>query len=106
MQPQRRRSPQREREEAIKAAYRTVFQTPEGVLVLHDLINRGGLLSTSMVLGESHETAFNEGKRGLLLEILNVLRWTPGRVMALVNEGAIETDEGPLAPDPVDGEFE
>ena len=55
--------------------YQQVFGTESGKAVLHDLMKRGGCLSTSMH-ADSHMTAYNEGRRSLVLEILSRLRMT------------------------------
>lgn len=50
-------------------AYVDLFSSPSGRLVLLDLMRRGGILSTSM--DKSAEmTAFNEGRRSMVLDIL------------------------------------
>ena len=67
----------------LRAAYRDVFATPAGELVLHDLLRRAGILSTSVVLGSPEATHVNEGRRQLALEILQQLRWSEGDLAKL-----------------------
>lgn len=71
------------RQEAMRQAYQDTFGSDAGRLVLHDILSRGGLLETSQVGGDSHTTAFREGRRAIALEIINNLRWTPAEVMTL-----------------------
>lgn len=59
----------------IKQSYTAIFEQPHGKLVLNDIIRRGGLYSVSVPKDANPErTAFNEGKRALVLEILSMLR--------------------------------
>jgi len=52
----------------INRAYKAVFGTPEGKVVLDDLLSKGKLWVTTFT-GNS-QTYFNEGKRDLALYIL------------------------------------
>ena len=72
-----------ERQRAIRSAYHLVFNSPEGKLVLHDLLAAGGVLETSMTPNDPQGTAWREGRRSLALEIIHKLRWTEGEMMAL-----------------------
>jgi len=71
---------------AINAAYRAVFTSPDGEKVLRDLMKRGGLLETSMVEGDPHLTAFKEGKRAVILDVLAELRWSEKEIAGLARE--------------------
>lgn len=76
----------------LKAKYRDVFLDPTrpvGKEVLHDLLRRTGLLSSSM-RGKSDLTAYQEGRRSVGLEILKLLRI--GNEAELLNI-AMERDE-------------
>ena len=53
----------------LAAAYRTCFGSPAGERVLHDLYGFCKVMNPSHVPGESHETAFNEGKRRVFTRI-------------------------------------
>ncbi len=55
--------------------YQRVLDTPEGQRMLADLVETAGLLKVSQVDGDPHRTAFNEGRRALVLEILELVRW-------------------------------
>ena len=52
----------------VNRAYKTVFGTPEGKVVLDDILSKGSLWSTTFT-GNS-QTYFNEGKRDLALYVL------------------------------------
>lgn len=71
---------------AINAAYKAVFDSPDGVRVMRDLMIRGGLLETSAVEGDPHMTHFNEGRRSLVLDILKELRWSETDIAELARE--------------------
>ena len=48
----------------VAALYRRVFSTTDGKLMSHDLARELGYLTRSThVPGDSHQTAFNEGRR-------------------------------------------
>lgn len=76
----------------IYRAYRRVFAGPDGRTVLHDLMRRNGLLATSQVDGDPHRTAFNEGRRAAVLELLSVLRLTEADLMQLSEERLTDDD--------------
>lgn len=72
-----------DRNKAIRSAYATVFGSPEGKLVLHDLLRRTGILEASMVAGDPHMTHFRDGRRSVGLDVVHMLRWTEGEMMQL-----------------------
>ena len=53
--------------------YQIIFGTDEGKRVLEDLKKRSHFYSTSHVKGDSHESAFYEGQRSLVVFIENLL---------------------------------
>jgi hypothetical protein len=71
------------RQKAIRSAYHTVFDSPDGKLVLTDMLQAGGLLESSMVGGDAHMTHYREGRRSMALDLIHKLRWTEGEVMQL-----------------------
>jgi hypothetical protein len=77
---------QRLRQVALLAAYRDLFKLPEGRLVLADLLREGGLLACSHAPGDSHETAFAEGKRALALHLVQQLRWSEAELLQLARQ--------------------
>lgn len=66
-----------------RRAYHAVFGTPEGQLVLHDLLRRCGMLETSQVNGDPHMVAFREGRRSVGLDLVHAMRWTEAEVIQL-----------------------
>ncbi len=72
-----------DRMSATRRAYQTVFSTPEGELVLYDLMTRCGVLETSQVNGDPHMVAFREGRRSVALDLINAMRWTEAEVIQL-----------------------
>ena len=53
----------------LKTDYKTVFNTDEGQRVLSDLEKRCHFLTTTNIKGDSHESAYMEGQRSVLLFI-------------------------------------
>ena len=60
--------------EGLKVNYKTIFNTDEGKEVLADLEKRCHYHSTTNVKGDSHESAYMEGQRSVLLFIKSMLR--------------------------------
>lgn len=56
----------------IKEAYQFLFDADDGIVVLDDLENRFHC-NTSTFSPDSHETAFREGQRSVVLFIKNML---------------------------------
>tara|TARA_R100000231_G_C5223316_1_gene134238 strand:+ start:280 stop:564 length:285 start_codon:yes stop_codon:yes gene_type:complete len=60
--------------ELLTRDYRITFNTDEGKRILNDLERRCHDFSTSYVKGDSHQSAFLEGQRSVLIYIKNKLR--------------------------------
>ena len=58
----------------LKKNYKYIFNTDEGKEVLADLEKRCHYHSTTNVKGDSHESAYMEGQRSVLLFIKSMLR--------------------------------
>ena len=58
----------------LKKNYQYIFNTDEGKEVLFDLEKRCHYHSTTNVKGDSHESAYMEGQRSVLLFIKSMLR--------------------------------
>jgi len=58
----------------LKTNYKYIFNTDEGKEVLSDLEKRCHYHSTTNVKGDSHESAYMEGQRSVLLFIKSMLR--------------------------------
>lgn len=54
----------------LMEAYRSVFSTPQGELVLSHLAKIGHVADTTFVQGAPDISAFNEGRRHLVLSII------------------------------------
>ena len=60
--------------EGLKKNYQYIFNTDEGKEVLSDLEKRCHYHSTTKVKGDSHESAYMEGQRSVILFIKSMLR--------------------------------
>ena len=58
----------------LKKNYEYIFNTEEGKEVLTDLEKRCHYHSTTKVKGDSHESAYMEGQRSVILFIKSMLR--------------------------------
>ncbi len=63
--------------------YQRAFGTGDGQRVLADILDAAGILKNSQVDGDAYRTAYNEGRRSIALEILELLRWNALDVMKL-----------------------
>lgn len=76
-------------------AYCTTFEElPEGRAVLTDLLVATGLLEISHVGGDSHGTAFAEGRRSIGLHLLERLRWSEAQLLKVARARAQGTVTG------------
>lgn len=64
--------------------YKSVFGTPDGQLVLADLVRETGWDQQSFVEGCADTTAFNEGMRRVVTRIVKFTQMTPGDIKAVV----------------------
>lgn len=60
--------------EKLKDLYRQTFSTDSSVKVLADLEARCNYRATSYVAGDANATAFEEGKRAVVLHIHNMMK--------------------------------
>ena len=58
----------------LKEAYKQIFNSDEGKLIISDLEKRCHFMSTTNVKGDSHESAYMEGQRSVLLFIKSMLQ--------------------------------
>ena len=58
----------------LKTNYKMIFSSDEGKQVLSDLEKRCHHHTTTNVKGDSHESAYMEGQRSILLFIKHMLR--------------------------------
>ena len=57
----------------LKISYNNIFESDEGKLVMSDLEKRCHYHATTNVKGDSHESAYMEGQRSVLLFIKQML---------------------------------
>ncbi len=57
----------------LRDAYLQTFSTPSGEVVFKDMGKFCRAMRTSHVPGESHETAFNEGKRAVYIRAATMM---------------------------------
>lgn len=60
-------------EAEVRRAYAELFETPQGVVVWHDLLRRFGYMGKTTMDANPHITAFNEGTRFVVLHIHGML---------------------------------
>ena len=60
--------------EKLKDLYRQTFNSESSVKVLADLEARCNYRATSNVAGDANATAFEEGKRAVILHIHNMMK--------------------------------
>ena len=65
--------------QGLQKNYQYIFNTDEGKEVLTDLEKRCHYHSTTNVKGDSHESAYMEGQRSVLLFIKSMLRKDKGK---------------------------
>jgi hypothetical protein len=78
---------------AITGAYHSVYNSPDGQLVIHDILREAGVLSAAHVAGDPGSSQVNEGKRLIGLMILQRLRFSEGALVKLAQLQANEEIE-------------
>ena len=58
----------------LQTDYKTVFNSDEGKRVIVDLEKRCHFMTTTNIKGDSHESAYMEGQRSVLLFIKSMLQ--------------------------------
>jgi len=82
---------QRKKSLASIQKYKDVFGSPNGKKVLHDLMKEGHMLDTSVQIQDPYVTAFNEGRRSMVLYIIGKLNIDIAKLDQRIKEG-IEHD--------------
>ena len=62
-----------EKEKKRLADYRTIFEGPQGQRVLADLCHRHGIFDPCHVPGDPYSTAYNDGRRSVVVDLLRYL---------------------------------
>ena len=79
--------------------YRRTFDTEAGQRVLSDLMRRHFVFSVTKVPGDATESAFNEGRRSVILDIMQTVGVDADRVMEHIQQGdpydRYSDDDGP-----------
>lgn len=70
--------------------YRQVFGGEAGQRVLADILQRCGIAQSTFAAGVPDQTAFNEGRRRVGLEIIETLNRDPDAARALLQTGETE----------------
>lgn len=70
-------------------AYQTVFDSEHGRKVLKDLMSLCGFVQSSMD-DNSHVTAYNEGKRSVIVDILNKVNTDPDKIVEILKDNRKE----------------
>jgi hypothetical protein len=60
--------------EQMRDMYRQTFNSDSGAKVLTDLESRSNWRTSSYVAGDANATAFEEGKRAVILHIYNMMQ--------------------------------
>lgn len=81
------------RAEQVRLAYRRMVAGDTGRLVLADLSEICGENRTSFVPGDPQQTAFNEGRRSVLLHIRSVLGLRAGELLPYLPDQERPTDD-------------
>lgn len=71
----------------VHESYQNVFNTPDGERVLRHLMKVGGITKPSYVAGDPYTTAFNEGRRHLVLSILKFIHKSHDELLKAIEEG-------------------
>lgn len=71
----------------LKKDYRATFNTPSGSRVLHDLMKLGFIFGTTAV---GNDMRINEGRRALVLHIMQMLEISPEQYRKLYGQSVNE----------------
>lgn len=72
----------------MRQMYRSVFDSPEGQVVLEHLCRHNFVFKTTYVRGSDERSmAFNEGKRHTALSVLSFINKSPDEFLKLIEDG-------------------
>jgi hypothetical protein len=74
----------------LTRAWRALEESPGGKMVLGDLLGACGVLEVSHTPGDSHDTAYRDGRRSIGLHVLERLRWTETELVELARRRSAE----------------
>lgn len=67
-------------------SYKKLFSTDDGIKVLSDLMKKSCILASTHVPGDPYSSANNEGKREMILYILQVLETEPEKMRERIKQ--------------------
>ncbi|MDR3418687.1 MAG: hypothetical protein P4L83_21145 [Nevskia sp.] len=76
--------------QALRMDYHVTFGTEPGQRVLADLLRRGGVAQTPLVLGQPDQTAYQCGRMRLALEIVEMISADPEAAVRMISSGQTE----------------
>jgi hypothetical protein len=76
----------------VHGAYERLFSTPDGEIVLRDILRQGYATRTTFVAGDQQQTALNEGSRRLALSILRFARKDHAQMVDMIEKGVVDED--------------
>lgn len=71
---------------AMRKAYRTIFSTEDGKIVLRHLCKNGCVTSPAFVAGDAQTTAYNNGKRDIVLAMLRYVHSSDDDIRRAIEE--------------------
>lgn len=71
---------------SLANAYQTVYESPDGRLVMLDIMREARILSVAHVDGDPGASSFNDGARSIGLYICERLRWSEGELIELARQ--------------------
>lgn len=74
--------------------YQSVFGNKEGQMVLTDLIKAHHVLQPTYVRGDTHESAFKEGERNVVLRIFSMMKIDPNKLKEEIDRLVKENENG------------
>jgi hypothetical protein len=75
-----------QRKDRLAQAYRAVFESPEGEVVLAHLCKVGHVFSPTAVAGDPHMTYMQEGERRMVLSIMKILKTDFSKLQQLMED--------------------
>lgn len=73
----------RRRSELVEA-YRAVFESPQGEVVLEHLTKTCHLFEPTFIAGDTHQSALREGERRVVLSILKMIGTDLGKLQQMM----------------------
>lgn len=75
-----------QRRRQLSDAYKRVFDTPDGQLILRHWIRTGYVLDPTYCPGDPHETAHREGTRRFVLSVLREVNINDAQLLKMIEE--------------------